>query len=271
MSASGFPYGLAAIDLDDTLLGPDKRLSAANAAAVERLKATGVRVVIASGRWHENGLRFHRQLGLSGWLISSAGGVVRHAETGETIVHRTLPVDVARRATEEGTRRGVAVLQYRDEAVYVTRDDAWNREYKRLIGNETTAAPDLATRFTEPPLKALWLGEPARLAAWVDGVRPGYAADATVMTTLPFLLEFTPLGISKATALAAVAARCGVPRERVLAFGDGNNDEEMLRWAGCGVAMAHAADKAKAAAKLVAPPGDPETSLARAVEMLSAT
>lgn len=46
--------------------------------------------------------------------------------------------------------------------------------------------------------------------------------------------------------------------------GDGNNDVEMLNWAGLGVAMSDARPSAKAAAAIVASPGDPKTSLARA-------
>jgi hydroxymethylpyrimidine pyrophosphatase-like HAD family hydrolase len=62
-----------------------------------------------------------------------------------------------------------------------------------------------------------------------------------------------------------VAERLGVPRARVLAFGDGNNDAPMLAWAGLGVAMFHARPAAREAATFVAPAGDPETALARAV------
>ena len=54
----------------------------------------------------------------------------------------------------------------------------------------------------------------------------------------------------------------------MLAFGDGNNDAAMLAWAGLGVAMPHASEAALAAADRVAPAGNPETALARAVEMV---
>ncbi len=47
-----FPYRLAAIDLDDTLLGPDKQISAANLLAIQKLQGFGVEIVLASGRKH---------------------------------------------------------------------------------------------------------------------------------------------------------------------------------------------------------------------------
>ena len=68
--------------------------------------------------------------------------------------------------------------------------------------------------------------------------------------------------------LAAVAKHYAIEQSHTLAFGDGNNDVPMLGWAGLGIAMSHASENAKRAAKRVAPPGNPETSLARAVEAL---
>jgi hydroxymethylpyrimidine pyrophosphatase-like HAD family hydrolase len=56
-----------------------------------------------------------------------------------------------------------------------------------------------------------------------------------------------------------------VPASRVLAFGDGNNDAPMLAWAGLGVAMPHGRPAAHKAARRIAPGGDPETALARAI------
>jgi len=53
-------------------------------------------------------------------------------------------------------------------------------------------------------------------------------------------LDIAPEGVSKASALADVAAELGVDREHVLAIGDGRNDLEMLVWAGRGVAMGQA-------------------------------
>jgi hydroxymethylpyrimidine pyrophosphatase-like HAD family hydrolase len=54
------------------------------------------------------------------------------------------------------------------------------------------------------------------------------------------LVEVSPPGITKATGLAEVAQRHGVPAADVVAFGDMPNDLEMLRWAGHGVAMGNA-------------------------------
>jgi hydroxymethylpyrimidine pyrophosphatase-like HAD family hydrolase len=61
-------------------------------------------------------------------------------------------------------------------------------------------------------------------------------------------LDIAPEGVNKATALAEVAEGLGVSAADVLAFGDGRNDIEMLRWAGRGLAIGDAPDEVKAAA-----------------------
>ena len=73
------------------------------------------------------------------------------------------------------------------------------------------------------------------------------------------------LEASKAAGLAAIARDGNIPREAVLALGDGYNDVSMLSWAGLGIAMAHGHESARSAARQVSPPGDAGTALARAL------
>src|SRR5699024_2583261 len=53
-------------------------------------------------------------------------------------------------------------------------------------------------------------------------------------------LDIAPEGTSKASGLETVRQRLGVPSEATVAAGDGQNDIEMLTWAGVGVAMGDA-------------------------------
>ena len=57
----------------------------------------------------------------------------------------------------------------------------------------------------------------------------------------------------------------GLKPEQVMAFGDGENDTEMIEYAGFGVAMGNACAEAKAAADYVAP-GNDEEGVAKTIE-----
>ena len=264
-------FALAAIDIDDTLVGPDGVISDANAAAVARLLAQGTRVVLASGRSHANMLPFHRALGLPpGPIISAQGAVVQDSETGAVRFEYAIrPTDVLD-VTQEGRASGFAVQHYRPTGVYVERRTEWtdydqsrNSEPHRLVpdllaAGERGAVPDDVA-------KIIWLGGPDPINAMLASVHARYDARLTVTRTDPPYLEFSAQNVNKATALAAVAAELGVAQAQVLAFGDGNNDAAMLAWAGLGVAMPHARDSARTAANQIGPDGDPETALARAL------
>jgi hydroxymethylpyrimidine pyrophosphatase-like HAD family hydrolase len=63
-----------------------------------------------------------------------------------------------------------------------------------------------------------------------------------------------------------LAERLKIPREEIIAFGDGNNDVPLLEWAGMSVAMDHGREAARRAGKKISPPGDPATAVARALQ-----
>lgn len=265
-----FPYRLAAIDLDDTLLGPDKRISAANADAVHDLRRRGVRVVLASGRRHENMLRYHRELGLDGAIVSAQGALVKEADTGEVIFARFVPAAPAAEVLADGTARGVSQNFYRDDGVYVREKTPWTDLYQRRTGSELVVYGDLNRLAGESPQKIIWVMDAREVERLFPVMEGRYAGRLYVTVTDPEYLEFIAYGVNKAVGLAALAARYGIAREQVVAFGDGHNDVDMLRWAGLGVAMDHGRETAKSAAGLTAPPGDPETSFARAVSAVLA-
>jgi Cof subfamily protein (haloacid dehalogenase superfamily) len=266
---SNFPFRLAAIDLDGTLLGPDKKIGEENAAAVRKLSQNGVQVIIASGRRHQNSIRFQRQLQLDGPIIACQGGLIRDGESGNVIEAHFLPQNVARQIANEGEEYGVQAIYYHLDHLYVSeRNDQWLDLYESRVGERAEALPSLDQLDGRRALKIVWYGDPAVLQKVRPEVSVRYTAKVDVLSTESENLEFMPRGINKAAALAKVAEQFGVPREQVLSFGDGENDVEMLAWAGMGVAMRHGNSAAIAAARLVSPPGPPADAFARAVDVL---
>ena len=61
-------------------------------------------------------------------------------------------------------------------------------------------------------------------------------------------MDVIPKGVDKAKGIAAVAAHFGFGMDECMAFGDGGNDIEMLKYAGTGIAMGNASDNVKASA-----------------------
>ena len=264
-TTTSFPFRLAAVDLDDTLLGPDKRLGAANRAAVDRLRALGCHVMLASGRRHENMLPFHRELGLDGYAVSCQGAAARHVVTGQFLHHAPLDPPAAAEVTDLGLQRRVTVMYWSSQGVCASDRSPWVRRYEADC-DDPVPIEDVRTVLHRPAEKIIWAAEPPLIAALAPLMQRRYDGRLSVIVTDDWFLEFSSPDATKAAGVAAVARATGVGPHEVLAFGDGNNDVPMLQWAGLGVAMSHARPSAKAAAKMVAPDGDPETSFARAVD-----
>ncbi|WP_414586178.1 Cof-type HAD-IIB family hydrolase [Scytonema sp. PCC 10023] len=263
-----FPYRLAAIDLDDTLLGPDKRISEQNASAVQSLRNLGVMVVLASGRSYENILNFHQQLGLRGLIVSSDGALVKNAETSIVLQQHSVPTDLAAKVMADGLAYGLTLICYYTDGVYVSESNELTTLYQQRSGEQVTVDSQQAQELRSAPLKVIWCGNPQQIAAVHKAAEASYQAVLNITLTDPEYLVFTAFGVDKAVGLAAVANYYNIEPTEVIAFGDGNNDVLMLAWAGLGVAMSNARPSAKRAAKLVASPGNPETSFARAMEMI---
>lgn len=264
-----FPYRLAAIDIDDTLVGRDKQISAANRDAVARLRATGCRVVLASGRELASMRLFHDSLLLDDYLVSSQGALVVHPHDGHELWHRPVDAALATHLVETGRQRGADVLLYTRDGIFAEPDSQWVRPDRVAMDTSLRfQAADLLALAATSPLKVLWYAQAEVIAQWGPEAAVRYHAQAEVVVTAPELLEFNAPDATKATAVAAVARHYGIAQHEVLAFGDGMNDVALLAWAGCGVAVAHGMPAARQAADLIIPDGDENTSLARGVSLL---
>jgi Cof subfamily protein (haloacid dehalogenase superfamily) len=253
-------FRLAALDLDNTLVGPDLTLSPRVRAAVAEAQARGVRVTIATGRGPTPTDQFAAALNLDTPLVCFQGGIIYDHRAGK-ILHETrldplvIPV-VARLAEARGWN-----LQFETpHMIYLPRESNHPEILLDLLSvAQWRRVDDFATGLPETPHKfILSVHDPAERAALLAELRAAVAADPrlaglTVVASHPILVEGLPPGMSKAAGLAWLAEALGIAPAQVLAVGDNDNDEEMLRWAGVGVALAGASAAALAAADWVAP------------------
>lgn len=265
-----FPYRLAAVDIDDTLVGPDRIISEANRSAIQRLRDAGVTVVLASGRSHANMVPFHAELGLETPIISANGALVREAPKGRVWAEHGVPSDLVAEVIRQGRALGLSVLLYTLDGVIVDRRTQYTRYDQSRNDDPQILVPDLAAVGAAAVQKVLWMDDPSRIQTLTAELTAQFDGRLTVTNTDPPYLEFMPPGITKATGLADVARALGLDARDVVAFGDGNNDARMLAWAGMGIAMSHARPAAKAAADYTVPNAPVETSLAEGIAWLFA-
>ncbi len=262
-----FPFRLAAIDLDGTLLGPDLTISVENHAALTALDAAGLTVVLASGRHYHSMLPYARQLPVVQWMVSAQGGEV--ADRERTTVLSRLFLDPAALGTLlalEATL-GFAAIHYTPDGVCTESTPNPHLAFYTHLSGLNPARVDRPNLLRRPVHKTVWIGEPAAISALRSDPRVA-ALPLQCVQTHAELYEFMPKATTKATGLQTLVAHLSLTPDHVVAFGDAENDISMFDWAGTSFAMPHGWPTALARARHVAPAGPPHSALARAVTQL---
>jgi len=257
---------MAAIDIDGTLLGPDKQISAANASAVSWLIQSGIQVILASARSHASALRIHQALQLDTPMVSSQGALVQDVLTGTILFRQDIPEAHVDTILQQAKSENGTLLYFRTDAIYIAKRTPFSEGFESRGRHRLIECGDLSLFNGEGAQKLLWIDHPEQTKHRLERFKTEYKKHLGIEISHPEYLEITAVGVNKALGLQHVAEYYGIDASEVVAFGDGNNDIPMFRWAGESVAMAHASPDAKASATTVSPAGDPSSSLARAVK-----
>jgi hydroxymethylpyrimidine pyrophosphatase-like HAD family hydrolase len=119
----------------------------------------------------------------------------------------------------------------------------------------------------EEPTKLVIVDRPDDIKGWLGEARTTFAGRLFVTRSLPHYVEIGSLEGTKASALGFLCERWRIEPERVLAFGDADNDIDMLHFAGHGVAVGGMSGEVREAADRVVP-GVDEDGVAGYIETL---
>jgi len=221
---------------------------------------------MATGRMVQSLRRVIAPAGLGEPIVCYQGAVVAEAD-GSFLLHRPIELELAREAILAVVEAGFPPNVYVDDELYVDRVTSESGRYATFQEIEIHAVGDLLAWLAKAPTKLVCIGDPDELEELGARLRPRFEGRLWISKSLPFFLEFAAEGVSKASGLAFLAGRLGFSSRQTLAFGDGENDLELLEWAGYGVAVGNADARVKAAADWVCPPVSQE-GVASVIEAL---
>jgi hydroxymethylpyrimidine pyrophosphatase-like HAD family hydrolase len=142
---------------------------------------------------------------------------------------------------------------YVDDLLYVAEVTPAARRYADFQHLEIHAVGDLRAWLHRDPTKLVAVGDPGALDELEAELKPRFSGRLFISKSLPYFLEFAHPDVSKGSGLSFVASRLGFRPEETVACGDGENDRELLGWAGYGVAVANAHEDVLERADLVVP------------------
>lgn len=257
---NGLPYELGAFDLDGTVLRRDLEISGRTVSALEGLRERGMRLVVATGRRFEGAREHARRLGFEGDdpVICYGGSMVRRMN-GETLLHRTISRDLGAEVLEWAAERTLHARVFVDGRIVTSPDTTAAERFLRRSEEPGVSVVDspagwLRSDAGEEPTKLVIVDHPEDVPRWLEEARETFEGRLFVTRSLPHYVEVGGLEGTKSRALGFLCERWGIDPGRTIAFGDADNDVDMLRFVGHGVAVGGMTDEVRRAADAVAPP-----------------
>jgi len=256
---NGLPFELGAFDLDGTVLRRDLRITDRTVAAMDGLRERGVRLVVATGRRFEGAREHAERLGFAGVdpLICYGGSMIRRMN-GETLLHRPLQRGLGVEVLEWAAERGLHARVFVDGRIITSPHTTATLEHVRRSeepGVSVVNSPaDWLRNGGEGPTKLVFVDHPDDVERWLGEAREAFAGRLFVTRSLPHYVEIGGLEGTKASALKILCDLWGIDPALVIAFGDADNDVDMLRFVGHGVAVGGMTEEVHEAADAVAPP-----------------
>jgi len=244
-------FKLIAVDLDDTLLNDKLQISSRTRHALQKAVELGSVVTIATGRMYRSAAPIARDLGIEIPIITYQGALVKNACSGEVLIHRPVPLGLARTVLAEGYQKKVHMNVYLDDTLYVDSISPEGMRYAELAGVEMFPVGNLLEFVRRDPAKILYIAAPRVLDRLREEMREALGDRLYITKSKPNYLEFMHPEATKGHALRALAEKFGISRDEIMALGDSYNDLDMLRFAGMGIAMGNAPAEVKREADYV--------------------
>ena len=253
-------YKVIIMDVDGTLTNSEKIVTPKTKEALIKAEEKGIKLILASGRPTSGLVDLGKELEMDryhGLFVCYNGSKVVDCQTMGTLFNQPLSVAEGKAVLEHMKKFDrVRPMIDKGEYMYVTNvyDNYINFngkpfnvfEYESRGGKYKLCEVDDLAKFADFEInKILTTSDPEYLQANYQEMMAPFKDTLSCMFTGPFYFEFTAQGIDKAKALDAVFKPMGYKQEEMIAFGDGQNDASMVKYAGLGVAMANAVDELK--------------------------
>jgi Cof subfamily protein (haloacid dehalogenase superfamily) len=227
-------------------------------AAIAATRAAGIHFVLVTGRMFQAVRPYALEAGLDDPVVCYQGAVVAEPVSGRWLRHVPIPLELARETIAAVNEEGFGLNCYVDDELYVAEVTPEARRYADFQHLQLHAVGDLLEWLKEPPTKLVVIHDPKVLDGLKHRMLARFDGRLYISKSLPYFLEFASPDVTKAAGLDFLSEQLRFTRKGTVAFGDGENDVELVEWAGYGVAVANAHERVKEAADFVCPSVDEE-------------
>ena len=233
-------FPLVVLDLDGTLLTDNKTISERTLKTLKRLQQEGHIVMISTGRPFRSSVQYYHELELNTPIVNFNGAFVHHPlDENWGNYHSPMELDVAKQIVNSCNQYNVynIVAEVLDN-VYLHNHD------KKLLdifhmGNPNITTGNLNQMLNDHPTSLLIHAEEKHVHHIREHLSTMHAEviDHRRWGAPWHIIEIVKSGLNKAVGIQKVADYYQIDQKNIIAFGDEDNDLEMIEYAGVGVAM----------------------------------
>lgn len=253
-------YKMIGLDLDGTLLKDDKSIDTKTKEYLETLSSNGVHIVPITGRPLSGVPDCVRNIKGVDYIISNNGSKTVLNSTNKTLFSLAMDNATSKRVIESVKQTGAIFEVFLNHYGYCEKFvfDHYKEVYtgtvlgdyifssRKQVDNLLTLFDDKSAEADEVFIICKDNDDREIIKAQTDkisGIQYCMLADR--------FLEITKKGTDKGTALELLCNHLKIELDKVIAFGDGENDLHFLNKAGTAVAMGNATDSVKAQADII--------------------
>ncbi|HEY6141810.1 MAG TPA: Cof-type HAD-IIB family hydrolase [Flavobacterium sp.] len=230
-------YKMLVVDMDDTLLTDDHKISDENKEMLLKAQEMGVYVVLASGRPTSAMLAYAKELQCdvnNSYMISFNGSVITDLKEDKVLFEHALTKEQIHSLYDFSQQNNTHIITYLDEGIISETNSEYIDVEKNITGLELIIVPSFKEAVTTSAVKCILLEEPSYLKS-VETVLKDAMPDLSVCMSKPFFLEAAPTGVDKGAAIFILAEKLNIHQDEIIAVGNAGNDLTMVQYAGLGV------------------------------------
>jgi Cof subfamily protein (haloacid dehalogenase superfamily) len=262
---------LVVLDLDGTTLDSQKNISPESQAFFRMIQTKGIRLMFATGRPLRAAIRYYNELGMHGRIVCANGGlIIDPSDNNKVYFREEYPKSLIEGIVEGIGFENFANLMVEDgNKLFVGYQNDVMKGYCYTSGMEVI----YGNRFSEcqHPTNGTFVLKDDSFAKRLTDLGGNTHKDVGIRFwtgTLVGELYFN--NVNKYTGMMAVADYYGIRQDDIIAFGDADNDIEMLSKAGIGVAMKNGSPTAARYASMVSLDDDNHDGVMKTLKFLLA-
>lgn len=247
---------LIALDLDNTLLLPNKTLSHRNKCILQTLHHHHIKIVLTTGRPLPNTKPILDQLNFTekdDYVILFNGGLIKNLSNNNILLNKYFSIKNIQHILLILKSLSLPIDLVTQNHVYSIKEYGQSA-YSQLISRSlpysqiNLSVLNTHTNFQFNKFVVCATSEQLSHLEKILSNSPLINNQFNFVRSRRILLEFVPKNVNKALALNALLEHLSLTPDNLMAFGDEENDIEMIKLARIGVAMGNAIPKVKAAA-----------------------